>query len=542
MSIRLELKKDAQGRLRPNWYGIHEANGKRRVATLNRWKGTPPASMSSREPGDTAFESSRQAAREMAGKVFEPDQNAAEREALTRNFYRARYRQDISVHKLEDLPALWNRLPKKRQPGANHAENMKRNLGRFVAFMSERCPAVKELGAITGDQLRAYVDALPGIAGDARSCNEHLNVLRRVFRHAAPASVGAAVLNDLPGFQVESVHREPFTPDQLKTVFDAADGDELLRPLVVCAACTAMRRKDVALLKWGAVDMTGGFLTVKAAKTGATCDIPIFPMLRAELEAALPGKRKPDPAAHIWPDAANLYLRDPDALDRRLKKILKAAGFVDPTKAKAAQDALPILPAAEVRARGLAAIEKAKGWSAKRRDRARKVFTAYMDGATIPEIAERMKMSRGIVSLRLGEVAKRINAQVIRRPALPAVIHGATIAEGGEGPRKKRASLRGWHSFKTTWITLALSAGVPMELVCRVTGNKSVDIVLKHYFKPGREAMKDAFLKSMPRLLVEGKEGPRAIASADIRRLADQLNARTLKDVKKQLLALAAEA
>lgn len=37
---------------------------------------------------------------------------------------------------------------------------------------------------------------------------------------------------------------------------------------------------------------------------------------------------------------------------------------------------------------------------------------------------------------------------------------------------------------------------IQMELVCRVTWNKSVDIVRKHYFKPGQAAMKDAFLKS----------------------------------------------
>lgn len=541
MAIRLELKKDAEGRLRPNWYGVCESNGKRRVATLNRWRGTPPASMSSREPGDAAFESSKEAARELAGKVFAPDQNAAERESLTRSFYRARYQQDISVHKLQDLPALWSRLPKKRKSGADHSENMKRNLARFVAFMAERWPAVKELGAITEDQLSAYASALPEIAGAARSCNEHLDVLRRVFRHAAPASVGAAVLNDLPGFQVDSIHREPFTPDQLKTVFDASAGDELLRPLIVCAACTAMRRKDVALLTWKSVDMAGGFLTVKTAKTGATCDIPIFPMLRTELQDALPGKRKPDPSAYVWPDAAKQYLQDPDGLDRRLKKVLEAAGFVDPDKVKAKEDALPVLPANQVRTRGLDAIENAKDWPDKRRDRTRKIFTAYMDGATVPDIAERMKISRGIVSMRLNEVARLIDAQVVRRPTLPAVIHGDTIAPTAEGPRKKRASLRGWHSFKTTWITLALTAGLPMELVCRVTGNKSVDIVLKHYFKPGRAAMKDAFLKSMPRLLVDGKEGPRAIAPADIRRLADQLNTKTLKAVKKELLALAGE-
>jgi hypothetical protein len=47
----------------------------------------------------------------------------------------------------------------------------------------------------------------------------------------------------------------------------------------------------------------------------------------------------------------------------------------------------------------------------------------------------------------------------------------------------RRASIRDFQSFRVTWITLALSAGVPMELVTRVTGHQTVDVVLKHYFR-----------------------------------------------------------
>ena len=48
--------------------------------------------------------------------------------------------------------------------------------------------------------------------------------------------------------------------------------------------CTAMRRGDCCLLKWKDVDLKEGFIAVKTAKTGETVDIPIFPMLREELE------------------------------------------------------------------------------------------------------------------------------------------------------------------------------------------------------------------------------------------------------------------
>ncbi len=540
MGIWVELKKDAEGRLRPNWYGAHEANGKRRVVTLNRWKGTPPATMTHRDAGDADFEASRQTALDLARKTFEGDQSAAEKEALARSIYRTRYRQALTLHTLADLPGLWDALPKKRKATPDHAENMKRCLARFVAYMADQWPAVKELGEVTPEQVRAYADALPGIAGAARSCNVHLSVLRAVFHHAAPASVGAAALADLPGMEEDSVHREPFTPEQLGEIFRAAAKDELLRPLVTCAALSAMRKKDVALLRWQSVDLAAGFVTVKTAKTGQTAEIPIFPLLRDELEKALPGKGKPAPTAFVWPTAAALYERNADGLDVRLKNILEAAGFVDPDRAKAAEAALPILPADEVRAAGLAAIARAEGWTTKRRDATRQAFRRYMDGATVGEVAGAMGTSGGGVSMQLNAVENLIGAQVVRRAALSAPVQGVTLAATPDGStRKKRASLRGWHSFRTTWITLALSAGVPMELVTRVTGSQAVDVVLKNYSRPGRESMRAAFAKALPRQLTEGGAAPKAIDPADVQRLADKLTAKTWRTVKAELAALA---
>ena len=55
-----------------------------------------------------------------------------------------------------------------------------------------------------------------------------------------------------------------------------------------------------------------------------------------------------------------------------------------------------------------------------------------------------------------------------------------------------------------TWVTLALTAGVPLELVQRVTGHKTTDVVLKHYFRPGQEDFRMALEGAMPKLLATG--------------------------------------
>jgi integrase len=69
---------------------------------------------------------------------------------------------------------------------------------------------------------------------------------------------------------------------------------------------------------------------------------------------------------------------------------------------------------------------------------------------------------------------------------------------------ERRASVRDFHSFRVTWVTLALTAGVPLELVQKVTGHKTTDVVLKHYYQPGREDFRQTLQSAMPRLLTMG--------------------------------------
>jgi hypothetical protein len=95
--------------------------------------------------------------------------------------------------------------------------------------------------------------------------------------------------------------------------------------------------------------------------------------------------------------------------------------------------------------------------------------------------------------------------------------------------------VRGFHSFRVTWITLALSAGVLLELVRKVTGHATVDIVLKHYFQPGREGLRDALNKSMPKLLMNGKHSD---PKTQIRQIIKTLTPQTLAKDKEKLLDL----
>jgi hypothetical protein len=94
--------------------------------------------------------------------------------------------------------------------------------------------------------------------------------------------------------------------------------------------------------------------------------------------------------------------------------------------------------------------------------------------------------------------------------------------------RKRKASIRDFHSFRVTWITLALTAGVPLELVRRVSGHQTVDIVLKHYFRPDRENFRSALMKAMPEMF--GSAEAKSQSSDFIDRALDELRTMDAKN------------
>ena len=81
--------------------------------------------------------------------------------------------------------------------------------------------------------------------------------------------------------------------------------------------------------------------------------------------------------------------------------------------------------------------------------------------------------------------------------------------------------------MRTTYVTLALSAGVPVELVRRVTGHATVDIVLENYFRPDREQFKSALNLALPEVLTGGSHAQSPTPAEELRLLADKVAAGT---------------
>jgi len=484
--VTLQLKKKPDGSLRSQfWYGDFLVGGK-------RWVVSTGVSVAGK-PGSKEFERSRGAAQAAHDRIL-AEYRARDNDAkLAERIIEHRQGHKRTTHRVADMVALFERIPRRRKPGEAYLKQC-----RLICQMfTESFPNRKEsspLDRVSAAAVASFMAQQEARNASVRTWNSYYECLKSVFRTYAPHS--PAYLDyfcKTPRRTDNPIHRRPFSASDLAAILEAARGQPIC-DLIVTAACTGMRRGDVAKLRWKSVDLAGGFLTVKTEKTGNMIDVPILPQLEAVLRQRTADDKKGE---FVFPWAEAIYRKRPDVLDRLLREVLHKAGFVADEEAVRASGT-PTPPAEELLRMGRALIPQLKIGRAKR-ERITAVFEKYMAGATVPAIAQGMDLSRGTVSGLLKEMSDHLHHPIIRGkrvPEPPAVVRGTLLAEA-EGSRLRRASLHGWHAMRTTFITTALSAGVPIELVRRVTGHTTTDVVLRHYFKPGRDEFKKAMLAAL---------------------------------------------
>ena len=468
----VELKTQRDGRIRDTWYGRYEINGRKHYLNLDvKVAGNPPASLSLRDEGDGAFERSRATALAKLEAIVEEARSQRSSERLVEKLYEIKTGEQIKSVKLSELPTEWGKIARKRTPDERYAKQCMSRLAQFAAFVRGQNAKAEEIAHVTRTAARAFLNAEEKRGVTAKTWNDTLVLLRATFQHLLPAG-SINPFSGVPTRETETVFRKPFTPEELKAILDAAHDDDFVRPVLVTGVCTAMRRGDCCLLEWKDVDLGKRFITVKTAKTGQTVDIPIFPLLFDELS-----KQESTGKGYVFPEQARMYLDNPDGITWRVRKVFAAAGFKD----EAAEE----VEGSELSVEG----GKQAGEG---------------DGAALAVVVVEGN----------GAVAHRGDIHAERRGGL------------------RRASVRDFHSFRVTWVTLALTAGVPLELVQKVTGHKTTDIVLKHYFQPGREDFRKALQSAMPKLLTNGQKSPKD----EMRELLKQTKPKVLRERLQKLL------
>jgi len=412
------------------WYGRVTVSGADVVKNLGvQIKGVPPRTL--KEHGDAVFERSRAKAQAALEKLQLDLKSKSTAEELVQTIHEIRTGSRVASVLLDDISARWKDLPRRHPLKERYIAQSESWVSRFVAFVEQSHPSIREMAQIQSTMSRTFFHAEEKRGVTAKTYNNTLIFLRSLF-HSLRKDAGLAEnpFDGIPTREGETVFRRPFSVEELGVLVEKAKEDKFIFPLIVTGMCTAMRRGDCCTLLRESVDMKGGFITVKTSKTGEYVQIPIFPLLKEVLVFALKEQTTPL-STYVFPKLEAQYQSNPDHLTDRVRRVMRAAGFVDPEDA---------------------ATDEEKG------------------------------NARGKI-------------HQVRKTGL------------------RKASLRDFHSFRVTWVTLALSAGVPLEIVQKVTGHRTAGIVMKHYFQPGREDFRRTLAGKMPSLLVGGtpkKEPPDA--------------------------------
>jgi integrase len=518
----LELRKSSKW-----WYGVFMQEGKKTIVNLKvpiAGKRPPKRTMQ----GDDEFEQSRgkaMAAYDLLAKEMQEDRTG---EKTLQKLAEMKTGREVNFPKLAELADRWAKIPRRKTPDERYAHQVRLRLKRFTDFVATHQKGITEFIEVKPATAQAFMDAEADRNVSPKTWNDTLKLLRATFKHLHPQiAAGSNPFHGLVTKVPDTVNRKPFTVGELKAITETCAGDDFIRPIIVAGMCTAMRRGDCCLLKWADVDLKTGFLSVETAKTGERVDIPIFPMLSDELTRA---KAKGGQSAFCFPEAAQMYQSNPDGITWRVKQaIARALESMPKPNAPALP---PPASAEEVRTRVDAYLTKLG--ESKRAARLRAVFDAYAAGSPLGEVMAKTGFSRGAVSNYLNELERETGTSIVRGNRR-APKTDALQEERDVGLR--RASLRDFHSFRVTWITLALAAGVPLELVQRVTGHRTVAVVLRHYFRPGREDFRQVLVKAMPRML---GAGPRKPAIEQVKTILEQMTAETWRDDKDRAIAILA--
>lgn len=500
------------GLLRPNWFGKYTFDGKAHVATLSVWEGTPPENGRVSSQGDAAFERSRAKAQAKLNDILDTlgqGRSLEARQALERKV--AKHTLHVQYGKRAPgevlLSELWKSFSKEAggfKCTKTQEDFMRQIIAQFIEFVEKNGNA-KKLGDVKAEEVAAFMDYVKdGKRLAARTWNEYLKTLRRVFRLLAAYSEGSQWLQKTKTRNSDEISRELFSPEEIVEILELSGRiDPLIKSMVIVASCTGLRLKDICLMKWKSVNFAKNLISLKAQKTGGDVVLGMWPLLREELLTLHKEAGRITEEDYVLPEAAAKYGdngRNQDVLLERLRRVLQLLGYGDGNASYI--KSLPHENPQEVNSKVLAALESSD-WSPKRKDAAREYFTRYMAGETLPKIAAALDCSKGTVSGYIKALEELAGVSIIRRRLLPSLAEDKqrgsfTKPKEETGQRARRASLRGWHSFRGSFVVAAIRAGVNMELIQKVLGARMVNVLYNHYIKVDEDFMREGFTEKVP--------------------------------------------
>ncbi len=521
----LMIKTQRDGKLRTFWYGVHTPeSGKRVVVNLAvRIRGTPPASGSLKDVGDAEFEASRRKALHTLEEWQRDAKQKGQSTHLVERLIETKTGRAVEHVKLADLEGKVEAMRRSSAESDRPCEGAMA-CRYFAEFMATRRAQTTFLYEVTPEDAAAFHTALM-VRFSPRTVCGYTNAVRSAFARWLPEGASNPFRDVRPKGATDQVHRKPFSPDELKALLDAARPDELLFPLVTACVCTGLRKGDVCRLKWSDVDLDAGAVSVRTSKTGEPVEIPLF----APLREVLVGRRR-NGGKLVFPEAAEIYEKNDTRLTYLFKRLIAQVFGED-----AEGDAEETVEAAEIAEEGVRAVLE-NCQAGPRRERILNTFRRYCEGQGFRTIQAETGRVRSTISADLHAVEDWTGKRFLRwaKGDTKAAIARTTRETRERGTRA--ASVRDWHALRVTFCTIALSAGVPIELVKRITGHKTAEIVMRHYFRPGREEFRAALAGALPSVLT-GEAAPSGGRGAgEVAALAEKVAAGSASEAEKARL------
>ena len=513
----LKIMPNSDGTLRPTWYGRISVKGQKRTTNLNiPIAGTIPIDQSGKvrltAKGDEAFERSRKAAQ----KAFAAWRREAQKDPaeLQRKAYKARTGEDLGGLPLSKLYDNWKNLIRDKSPTETWHGVVQTWISSFVKFCAEeakkrktKCETVND---VTPEIASGWYEELK--ANFAwKTVKSKKNLISGIF--ARLQATGLARINPFATIQSRGggsdknrkVSRKALTVEELEKVLECAKADAEIYPLVVAAACTGMRLGDVCNLKWADVDLAQGLITCVTAKTGVRVTIPILGRLNDVLS-----ELSPDESSYVFPAAQSQYARNKGKLIRDVKPLF--------ARAVIGEGEVPVRDETGRPRRELAEVIDGAGFTDLKRNRLVEVYRRFKAGRRSSEIAAELGIGRPQVSMALRDIEKLTGEAL--RPMAAMKARADTRLDLIEKTRQERevgqraACIYGWHSFRHTFVVLALKAGVPVEDVRLIVGHGEAETTISNYYNPETKHAVESLKKGMEGNILDGKKkGKKRVAA-----------------------------
>jgi len=523
------IRRGRDGQMIRKWYGEYkDEHGKRRIIKLGLViKGTIPPSLT--EKGDPVFEESRAAAQKALDKFREEAWIKGSVPEIAQRLIEAKTGVKWSDTFLDDFPQVVIDAQPKQSRGTKWALRKKKRLAAFAEFA--KAHGLNTAAQVTGALAKEYIDlqCIPDKETQKYIKSGTLKKLRSVLAQAFKRVLPPGGINPFTDVPIDTsegdqtINRTPLSETEVQKLLAVAQTeDPMAYELIVTALCTGLRCGDICLLQWSGVDIKKNCLTIRTSKTQADLKLPILQLLKTVL---VERDMKKTAGSYVFPEAAKHYNKNPGRITYRVKKIF-AKAFAGPPaedkeKKKRPEPLLKPVRLADVLDQVLRAVSVAPGISDAKRERMVSVLCLYAEKRSLRRIEKEDGIPKGTASGLLKEaqtISKRVflpTSGIRNTPgySIKEAVTDATRTQRTVGMRA--ASKYDFHALRTTFVTLAISAGIiSTDKLRALTGHATVEIVMRHYFKPKGTDFADELTRSMPKVLTASAKEDKALEAA----------------------------